>query len=119
VQRISELQRDKAWVPAGTPESADIDLSLLTACLCPSEQVRVHTGAIPASISRGLFRGKGHCVRLCSTAPGPTQSWAEPCRYTVCLRLSDLLFMLGPNNLDRWRRKTLMRCGSPTACSLR
>lgn len=37
VQAVSELQRDQAWVPAG---GGGVDLSLLAACLCPSEQVQ-------------------------------------------------------------------------------
>ncbi|GBF95158.1 hypothetical protein Rsub_07742 [Raphidocelis subcapitata] len=40
VQPIAELQREQALLPAGAGAAADIDLSLLTACLCPSEQVQ-------------------------------------------------------------------------------
>lgn len=39
VQPVAELQRDQAWVPEGAEEGG-IDLSLLTACLCPSDLVR-------------------------------------------------------------------------------
>jgi hypothetical protein len=46
VQPLSELQPDAGWrPPAGAPGGGDIDLSLLTACLCPSDQVRARAAA--------------------------------------------------------------------------
>lgn len=38
VQAMSELEQDQGWLPVKS-ESEDIDLSLLTVCLLPSEQV--------------------------------------------------------------------------------
>ena len=37
---MAELQRDQALLPAGEAASGGVDLSLLTACLCPSDQAR-------------------------------------------------------------------------------
>lgn len=41
---VAEAARDQAWVPAGAGEG--LDLSLLTACLCPSELVRRGWGGL-------------------------------------------------------------------------
>eukprot|EP00878_Enallax_costatus_P043411 GHUV01051383.1.p3 GENE.GHUV01051383.1~~GHUV01051383.1.p3 ORF type:complete len:106 (+),score=28.82 GHUV01051383.1:916-1233(+) len=38
VQAMSELEQDQGWLPTKA-ESEDIDLSLLTVCLLPSDQV--------------------------------------------------------------------------------
>lgn len=37
---LTDLDKDQSWVPAGA--GADIDLSLLTSCLLPLDQVRIH-----------------------------------------------------------------------------